>query len=141
MPEIIVVDTDILIDVGRNRGEATAILEQIERRSVPALSAMTEMELLIGVRNKDELRALEKFLLRFQSIPLTEQASNIAIDLLRRYHLSHGLLIPDALVAATAIALNLRFVTKNVRDYRFISELQLLPYPGPFGSQISEEQT
>jgi predicted nucleic acid-binding protein len=55
---------------------------------------------------------------------------DIALDLLRQYRLSHGLLIPDALIAATAIATNLPLVTKNQRDYRFISGLQLFPYPG-----------
>jgi len=35
----------------------------------------------------------------------------------------------DALIAATAIALNQPFISKNQRDYQFISGLQLLPYP------------
>jgi predicted nucleic acid-binding protein len=93
------------------------------------------MELLVGLRNKNDLRALDDFLARFQIIPLHEQISSTAVDLLRRYNLSHGLLIPDALIAATAISMNLQFVTKNIRDYRFIQELKLLPYPKPFVPQ------
>jgi predicted nucleic acid-binding protein len=45
--------------------------------------------------------------------------------------LSHGLLIADGLIAATALALNTPFVTKNQRDYRFIAGLDLRPYPKP----------
>jgi hypothetical protein len=45
------------------------------------------------------------------------------------YCLSHGLLIADALIAATAIALNLPLLSKNQRDYRFIEGLNLLSYP------------
>jgi len=49
-------------------------------------------------------------------------------DLLRQYRLSHGLLIPDALIASTALSLNVDLATKNQRDYRFIEILTLLPY-------------
>jgi predicted nucleic acid-binding protein len=41
-------------------------------------------------------------------------------------------MIPDALIAATAMSVNQPFISKNQRDYRFISGLQLLPYPGGF---------
>jgi predicted nucleic acid-binding protein len=40
--------------------------------------------------------------------------------------LSHGLLIPDALIAATAIVLDYDFITKNQRDYRFVNGLKVL---------------
>ncbi len=78
------------------------------------------MELMIGCRNKSELRTLKRFLLRFQVIKLNEQISDMAIELLRRYRLSHGLLIADALIAATALTVEESLVTKNQRDYRFI---------------------
>jgi predicted nucleic acid-binding protein len=51
---------------------------------------------------------------------------------LRRYRLSHGLLIADSLIAATATYLDEPFVSKNQRDYRFIANLKLLSYPHPF---------
>jgi len=51
------------------------------------------------------------------------------VELLRMYRLSHGLLIADRLIAATAIVWSYPFVTKNQKDYRFIQDLNLLPYP------------
>ena len=48
---------------------------------------------------------------------------------MRSYYLSHGLLIADALIAATAIENQIPLLSKNQRDYRFISELNLLKYP------------
>ncbi len=87
------------------------------------------MELIIGCRNKTELRALARFLSRFRVIKLNEQISDIAIELLRRYRLSHGLLIADALIAATALSVEESFVTKNQRDYQFIEGLALVAYP------------
>ena len=38
-------------------------------------------------------------------------------------------MIPDALIAATALVLNHPFISKNQRDYTFIDGLHLLPYP------------
>ncbi len=87
------------------------------------------MELIIGCRNKKELKSLDHFLQRFDIISLNEHISDTAADLLKTYHLSHGLLIADALVAATAIAANTKVISKNQKDYRFIEKLDLMEYP------------
>jgi predicted nucleic acid-binding protein len=134
LKKLIIIDTDILIDAGRNVSEALNCLQQIEQRLSAAVSSVTQMELIIGCRNKNELDSLEQFLNRFHIIRLNEQISDTATDLLKRYRLSHGLLIADALIAATAIISDLSFVSKNKRDYRFIEDLQLLPYPDPFSN-------
>lgn len=125
----VIVDTDILIDAARQISEAVDCLTQLECRSGVTISVITQMELLVGCRNKVELRNTERFLQRFQVLKVNDLVCDTALDLLRRYRLSHGLLIPDALIAATAIMVNQPFISKNQRDYRFISELQLLPYP------------
>ncbi|NTU64962.1 MAG: type II toxin-antitoxin system VapC family toxin, partial [Chloroflexi bacterium] len=103
---MVIADTDILIDAGRGLADAVACLQDIEKRSTLAISVVTQMELLVGCQNKAELRALDRFLKRFQIVKLTEPISDTAIDLLRRYRLSHGLLIADNLIAATALSLN-----------------------------------
>jgi len=128
---MLIVDTDILINAGRNVNEAINCLQEIEQRFSVAVSAITTMELIVGCRNKNELHSLEKFLERFQIIKLDEQISDMSIELLKKYRLSHGLLIADALIASTAIVLNLSFISKNQRDYRFIENLKILPYPNP----------
>lgn len=132
MTNLVIVDTDVLIDASRGVSEAISCLQQIEEQSSLAISVITQMELFIGCRDKTELRTVEDFLLRFHIIKLNEQISDVAVDLLRHYRLSHGLLIADALIAATALYLVEPFVSKNQRDYRFITNLNLLPYPQPF---------
>jgi hypothetical protein len=127
--DLTIVDTDILIDAGRGVNEAVACLREIERNSSLAASVVTQMELFVGCRNKTELQEVEKFLQRFQLLKLTGQISDVAVDLLRQYRLSHGLLIADALIAATALAFAAPFISKNQRDYRFIASLNLLSYP------------
>jgi hypothetical protein len=87
------------------------------------------MELIVGCRNKTELQDLEKFTQRYRILPVDEAISNQTIMLLQQYRLSHGLLIADALIAATAINYGYPLASKNQRDYRFITTLDLLPYP------------
>ena len=73
------------------------------------------MELIQGCRNLAELRRVEQFLRRFAVRSLSELIGGIGTSLMRRYRLSHGLLLPDALIAATAIEYDVTLYTKNVR--------------------------
>jgi len=132
---MILIDTDILIDVARGNVTAIGMLERLEPIMSCAISIITHMELVAGCRNKGELAALDNFLLRFQILPLTPDVGAGAVALMRKYRLSHGLMIPDALIAATSLVAECQFVTKNHRHYRFIPELRLIPYAG----QNSEE--
>jgi len=57
-----------------------------ETTSSFATSVVTQMELIIGCRNKTEIRKLEQLLERFEIIPINERISNIATVLLKEYH-------------------------------------------------------
>ena len=129
MPEALLLDSDILVDVGRALPEALDYLERAERSASLSISVVTHMELMVGCRSKVELRRLDRFLARFRIVQLSEGMSLTATDLLRRFGLSHGLHIPDALIAATAMTLGMPLASKNQRDYRFVAGLDLLPYP------------
>lgn len=129
MAEVLLVDTDILIDSARAQPDAIAFLKEHEDAYALSLSIVTEMELLVGCRNKVEQNRLNRSLECFTIICLQESMSSKAAQLLRTYSLSHGLLIPDAFIAATAMVLGVPLATKNRRDYQFIKGLQLLPYP------------
>jgi predicted nucleic acid-binding protein len=124
-----IMDSDILINVARGDAEAINCLSQLEKTSVLAISAVTQLELIVGCRNKTELKDLEKFLNRYQILKITDQISDRAVELVQYYFLSHGLLIADGLIAATALIHNEAFITKNQRDFRFIVGLNLLAYP------------
>ena len=124
-----IVDSDILINVARGDTEAIDCLLRLEKTSVLAVSFVTHLELIVGCRDKTELNDLEKFFRRFQILKITEQISDRAVELVKRYFLSHGLLIADGLIAATALVHNENLITKNQRDFRFITGLNLLPYP------------
>lgn len=129
MSKSVLVDTDIFIDVGRDISEAIEYLNQLESHSTVVVSTIVQMELIVGCQTKSELRQVEQFLERYEIMRCTESISETAVNLLRQYRLSHGLLIADALIAATAIYLGEPLASKNQRDYRFIERLDLLPYP------------
>jgi predicted nucleic acid-binding protein len=120
MKQAVMIDTDVLIDAGRGEPEATTCLQMLANDACLAVSVITQMELMVGCRNKKESNALERFLARFQILTLSEPICDKAVSLLRKYRLSHGILIPDALIAATALYLGFPFLSKNQRDYRFI---------------------
>ncbi|MBW4484224.1 MAG: type II toxin-antitoxin system VapC family toxin [Tildeniella torsiva UHER 1998/13D] len=125
----VLVDTDILIDVANKDANAITRLKRESQTAQLAVSSITAMELVVGCRNKAEQQTLEQFLAKFQILPLSSEISERATVLLTTYYLSHGLLIADALIAATAIAHNVPLLSKNQRDFRFIQELTLLLYP------------
>jgi len=127
--DLIIIDSDILIDAGRGIGKAVTRLQEIEAQSPMAVSVITQMELFVGCRNSLELQQVQRFLKRFVILKLNEHISDTAVDLLQRYRLSHGLLVADALIAATAVSFDALFVSKNQRDYQFIAGLKLLSYP------------
>lgn len=125
---IMVIDTDILIDLGNGVAEAMARVKTEALTNKLTISVITKLELLVGCQNQTEMRSLEQFLVQFEVIPLSTAIGNQAVNLLKQYRLSHGLLMPDALIAATALTLDCSLLSKNQRDFRFIQNSKLLPY-------------
>lgn len=125
---IVIVDTDILIDAGLKIDKPINYLQRLEQDNTIGISVITQMELIVGCRNKKELNSLDKFLRRFEIITTNKTIIDKSIELLKNYRLSHGLLIADALIAATALTMNVSLLTKNKKDYQFIKDLKLTPY-------------
>ena len=65
MEEFTIVDTDILIDVSRGISFAIDFMNNLKKSSLLGISVITKLELIAGCRNKQELRALDKFLSHF----------------------------------------------------------------------------
>ena len=126
---MLIIDTDILIDASRKITDAVDFLEQAETATGLAISAVTQMELLVGARDKRSQQNVERFLARFTVLKLNGSISDAAYDLLLKYRLSHGLAIADALIAATAIVTAQPLATKNRKDFKFIKGLTLQAYP------------
>ena len=88
-------------------------------------AAITRKELLAKPRlSSTERRRVELLLLKHRLIPVDENIAENFSFLLQKYS-RQGLRNADALVAATAWSRNLPLFTRNIRHYRFISEITL----------------
>ena len=59
-------------------------------------------------------------------VHIDEDISEKAVELITLYAKSHGLLIPDALIAATALVLGLPLFTRNISDFKYIPGIELV---------------
>ncbi|BCX88938.1 tRNA(fMet)-specific endonuclease VapC [Methylomarinovum tepidoasis] len=125
MNDRILLDTDVLIEFSRGNEAVAEQLAAWEKNDLVMVSDITWMEMMVGARNKQDLQAIEHCLRRFYRLPVTEPVSTKAVDLIRQYRLSHGLLIADALIAATALIHQAMLATRNRRDFHYIAGLTL----------------
>jgi predicted nucleic acid-binding protein len=121
------VDTDVIIWHLRGLNAAVQRLDQIADLQ---LSSITYMEVLQGLRNKDELQAVKKMLSRRAAIllPPTPEITHKAIELLESFTLSHSLQMGDALIAATVLEHQLSLLTCNIKHFKYIPNLNSIPF-------------
>ena len=125
---VLLVDTDVLIDFSRGIKKTRAQLKKLETDQVLAISVITKLELMVGCKNKADFKSLLKFLGDFEVIHINEPISLKTVDLFNKYRLSHGVLIPDMLIASTALSLDIPLMSKNRKDFQFIKELKFIEY-------------
>jgi len=126
---MLLIDTDIIIDAGRGDVQAKEFLGQVAAQHILAISTITRLELLAGCRNPREWNLTQIAVRQFTELELTAEISRIAVTLFDHYRLSHGIALADGLIAATALSNGIPLVSKNQRHFRFIENLNLLPYP------------
>ena len=118
-------DTCVLIDYLRDREAAVDTIRRLAAR--PSVSVVTIAELHAGVRNDRERHGIEALptLLDVRDIDLG--IARIAGSYCLQYRRSHGVGMPDALIAATARVHGARLVTRNARHFPMLDDL-LVPY-------------
>ena len=121
---MLICDTNIFIEVYRNNPEIENKLNNAGIDNL-AISDVTKAELIIGAKNKIELDVIRKHLKTLFTFHVNSGISEMAIDLIDKYCLSHKLLLPDALIAATAIHYNMELFTLNLKDFKFIPNIKL----------------
>jgi len=119
-----ILDTNIIIELFKRNVETEELLKNIDEEEF-AISIITSMELYYGAINKRELNKIKKFLKSFNLLTINEEISKIALDLIEKYSKSHGLGIPDALIAATSLYYEVPLLTYNKKDFRYIEGLEL----------------
>ncbi|MCX7096387.1 MAG: type II toxin-antitoxin system VapC family toxin [Methylococcales bacterium] len=121
---MVLCDTNIFIHAFNGNETTIAELQTIGLEKI-ALSAITLMELYQGMGDKTELLQMKKKLRYFDIVHVDKDISKMAIDLIAEFKLSHSLQIPDAIIGATAIIYKIPLHTYNVKDFRFMPNIQL----------------
>lgn len=118
------VDTTILIDHLRGQSAATNWLLATRGH---AISVITRAEILGGMRPKEE-DVTRSLLNQLALLSIDIEVADVAASYRRLYWKSHQLLLPDALIAATAKIHGMTLATLNVKDFP-MEDIQILrPY-------------
>ena len=115
-------DTNILIEIYRDNVNIVSIVDSMQEIAV---CDMVRAELFYGARNKQELQKISVDLEEFTVLSISPQISEMAVNLVKTYCLSHKLEFADALIAATAIIHNIELFTLNRKDFVYIPNLKL----------------
>jgi len=118
------IDTDVLVWYMRGNQHA---YNAIERQAGFSCSVITYMELVQGMRNKQELQELENAIQRWNAtvLQINEAISIKASEYVKQHYLSHALELADALIGATAVVNQLPLLTANDKHYKVIHDITI----------------
>lgn len=121
-------DTDILIDIQRGHDPAVGWFASLDE--LPSVPGFVAMELYQGAPDARRAQEVEDLLAPLAIVWPSAMDCQRALTDFRALHLSHGLGLLDALIAATAIGQGAALVTFNTRHFSPVSGLTTeQPYP------------
>lgn len=121
------IDTGILIDHFRGSRKATDFLSEARKEGRLWISLITVAELFAGRKMRDavENRKVRRLLKTFRAAYLDVRIAVLAGEIRRDYEV----LLPDALIAATALRKDLTLASCNLADFSRVPHLKVLaPY-------------
>lgn len=120
-------DTDVCIDVLRKHESALAWFSTLTE--APGIPGFVALELVLGCRDRDELRRVRGFVSKFSVVWPQQKDLDKAVMDYAPLKLSHGIGGMDALIAATVIGRGDTLLTLNIRHFRVIPDLKIeTPY-------------
>jgi predicted nucleic acid-binding protein len=120
------IDTNVVIDYLGNKLPASGmVFINTLMDSIPNISVVTKIEVLGFQVPEEHQQLLSNFINDAIVLDLTYQVVNICIDIRKKYKTK----LPDAIIAATALAFNMILTTRNTSDFKNIDGLQVIdPY-------------
>jgi len=114
---IYLVDTDVLIEILRNNRVVAEELRALHRAGhLLCYSPVTRAEIYGGLREQEK-EVTQALFLEMQCLPIDDRIGEIAGEYLRTYREQHGVMLADALVAASVAANHAELITFNLRHY------------------------
>jgi len=121
---MVLCDTNIFIHAFNGNTDTINELQKIGLDNI-VISAVTVMELYQGMGNKNELAQMKSRIRYYDVIEIDSVISKLAVRFVEQFNLSHGLVIPDAIIGATAVVHQIEIFTYNLKDFRFMPDIQL----------------
>lgn len=116
-------DTNPIIYYAKDDKAVVEHLEALIQLSPIYVSTVTQIELFsfsdLSRREEDRIKSI---LRAFLIVPLDSQIAEIAARLRREYQLK----LPDSAIAATALFTGSTLVTRNVKDFKNVSGLEII---------------
>ena len=127
---MLLLDTDVMIDLIRNYAPAIAWLDGIRAQGEKvSLPGFVVMELIQGCRNAEEIKLFEKDVRNYVTRWPSRATCKRSLTAYTKYHLSHGLGIIDSLIGQTAVDQRLPFCTFNKKHFEAIFKIiTIQPY-------------
>jgi len=124
--QLILLDNDIMIDLFREYPPAKKWFDSIDSSETMALSGFVLMELIQGCKSKIQLKHLQSKLTNYETIWLSPDDCESALNVFTQFYLSHNAGLIDVLVGITAVSLEVPLYTFNGKHYQFIPRINII---------------
>ena len=102
---------------------AEKFIDSILPISQPAISAITEIELLCWkTDNEEDTNTLQSFISDAQIFELEKNIKIKTVEIRR----ANSIKLPDAIIAATALIHDFTLLTRNLKDFKKVNGLQVI---------------
>ena len=120
------IDTNAVIDyLGRKLPEKGMNFISAVMDKMPQVSVVTKIEVLGFNAPEEYYQLLISFMNDVNVLDLTSKVVDISIELRKKYRTK----LPDAIIAATALAYNYTLITNDEKDFYHIENLKIInPY-------------
>lgn len=115
-------DTCIIIDFLRGFPGAKEFFQHLD--TAPVVSSITVAELYAGAKNSSKKKSVESFLDIIEVVEVSSEIAKKGGEWSCQYTPSHGIELPDALIAATAERESLNLATCNLKHFPMFPNLQ-----------------
>lgn len=116
-------DTNVILYYIKGEDDVATRVEEIYRRgSLVYVSAITEAELFgFSSLTEEEAERIDMFLKTVSIVPVDSHIARISGTLRRTY----GVKIPDSVIAATALFTGSTVLTRNIKDFKKVHNLNV----------------
>jgi predicted nucleic acid-binding protein len=121
-------DAATVIDLLRSYSPALA-WRAANPHLILGITPVAWLEVIDGATNKAKRNQALNFLLQFDMVYLTQADQDWAMEQFGIYRLSHGVDVPDVLIAAPSYRLQLLLYTRNLKHFApLLGDLAQQPY-------------